>query len=107
MASFTLVRPFAGGMPEPDPWISGMEFRAPNLTSDPETGYLADVSEKEFIDRFRAGRVIKTSFMPWDNYRKLTEADLQSIYRYLRSIEPVKNFTGPGHRKAGWQPPGG
>jgi hypothetical protein len=42
--------------------------------------------------------------MPWDNYRELTETDLRSIYRFLRSLEPVANDTGPVYRPAGWQP---
>ena len=29
---------------------------------------------------------------------------LRSIYRFLRSLEPVANDTGPVYRPAGWQP---
>ena len=42
--------------------------------------------------------------MPWENFRRMTEDDMRSIYRYLRSLPPVKKVTGPSHRKARWKP---
>ena len=34
-----------------------------------------------------------------------TEADVRSLYRYFRSLEPVAVVAGPSHRPAGWKPP--
>lgn len=99
-----IPQPFAGGKPEADPWDATMELRAPNLTPDPATGYVGDKSEEVFVARFRAGRTVAHSFMPWDNYRELTETDLRSIYRFLRSLAPIENDTGPVYRPAGWTP---
>jgi mono/diheme cytochrome c family protein len=67
----------------------------PNLTSDPETGRTGRMSEDEFVARFRAGRVIPGSPMPWQSLGRMEEDDLRAIYRYLKSLPPVKNDVGP------------
>jgi mono/diheme cytochrome c family protein len=67
----------------------------PNITSDPETGKLSKMTEDQFIARFRQGRLIPKSPMPWQAYSKLTDDDLRSMYRYLMSIPPVKRDNGP------------
>src|SRR4029079_685610 len=51
---------------EPDPENSNMVFRTPNLTPDRETGYITAWSEEQFVARFRAGRNIRSSKMPWE-----------------------------------------
>lgn len=96
---------FAGNaMAEPDHEDETMEYVAPNLTPDPETGHITAWDEDQFVRRFQAGRVLKTSKMPWEAFREMTESDLRSIYRYLRSLPPTKNPIGPTHRKVGTQP---
>jgi mono/diheme cytochrome c family protein len=67
----------------------------PNITSDPETGKLGKMDEEQFIARFRQGRIIPHSPMPWQSFSRLNEEDLRSIYRYLKSVPPVKNDVGP------------
>jgi mono/diheme cytochrome c family protein len=67
----------------------------PNLTPDKETGVISRWTEGQFIARFRAPRAIKTSDMPWDQFRKMSDTDLKAIYRYLVSLDPIKNSTGP------------
>jgi mono/diheme cytochrome c family protein len=94
-----------GGLAEPshgedDP---GMELVPPNLTSDP-TGYTGRADEDAFVARMKAGRAINSSIMPWEGIAKMTEVDLRSVYRYLRSLPPVKNDVGPTYRKKGWKP---
>jgi mono/diheme cytochrome c family protein len=74
------------------PW--GVSFTA-NLTPDEATGTGA-WSEEIFIRTLRTGRHWGQSRpilppMPWFNYGKMEEADLQAIFAYLRSIPPVKN----------------
>jgi len=74
----------------PDKMSEGYAFVPPNLTPDTETGLITSWDENKFIERFRAGRVFKTSPMPWGSFSRLDELDLKALYRYLHSIEPVK-----------------
>ena len=67
----------------------------PNITSDAETGRLGRLTEDQFVARFRQGRVIPGSPMPWQAFSRLAEDDLRSIYRYLKTVPPVKNDVGP------------
>jgi hypothetical protein len=76
------------------PW--GVSF-AINLTPDKETG-IAEWSEEMFIRVARTGKhqgqpngrdILPP--MPWFNMKDMTDADLKSIWAYLRSLPPVKN----------------
>ena len=67
----------------------------PNITSDPETGKLGHMSEDEFVSRFRAGRLLPHSPMPWQGFRNVAEDDLRAIYRYLMTVTPVHSDVGP------------
>jgi mono/diheme cytochrome c family protein len=67
----------------------------PNITSDPETGRLGKMTEDEFVARFRQGRLIPGSPMPWQAFARMAEDDLRSIYRYLETVPPVKRDVGP------------
>jgi len=67
----------------------------PNITSDPETGRLGRMTEDQCVARFRQGRLLPGSPMPWQGFSRLAEDDLRAIYRYLRSVPPVKNDVGP------------
>lgn len=106
MLDMTITGPeFAGNdEPEPDHEDEQMEFVIPNLTPDPDTGHIASWSEAQFVQRFRAGRVIKSSKMPWEAYREMTDADLRSIYQYLRTVPPAKKLIGTPYRKVGTKP---
>lgn len=66
----------------------------PNLTPEPRTGRIAHWSEQDFVDRFRRGATFAESIMPWGAYRRMTDEDLRSIYRYLRTLPAVQNDTG-------------
>ena len=67
----------------------------PNITSDPETGRLGKMTEDQFVARFRQGRTIPGSPMPWQVFARMADEDLRSIYQYLKSVPPVKNDVGP------------
>ncbi len=67
----------------------------PNITSDPETGRLGKMNEDQFVARFRQGRVLPGSPMPWQAFSRMSEDDLRSIYRYLKSVPAVKRDVGP------------
>ena len=73
----------------------GRSWSPPNITSDPETGRLGRMTEDQFVARFRQGRVIPGSPMPWQGFSRLAEDDLRAIYRYLKTVPPVKNDVGP------------
>jgi mono/diheme cytochrome c family protein len=67
----------------------------PNITSDAETGRLGKVNEDQFVARFRQGRILPGSPMPWQAFSRMKEEDLRSIYKYLLTIPPVKRDNGP------------
>ena len=67
----------------------------PNITSDPETGRLGRMTEDQFVARFRQGRVIPGSPMPWQAFAQMHEDDLRSIYRYLKTVPTVRRDNGP------------
>lgn len=102
-ATFEPVGPKGGGgTVEPSHGADAdMEYAPPNLTSHP-TGRTGQLDEDAFVARMKAGRTQATSIMPWEGFQQTSEADLRSIYRYLRSLPPVDADTGPTYRKVGW-----
>lgn len=74
--------PFAGGN-DFDGFIS------PNLTQD-STGKIFKWTKENFISRFRMGKLIKKSPMPWSSYGRMTDEELTAIYNYLQTVKPVK-----------------
>jgi mono/diheme cytochrome c family protein len=96
---------FAGSQwAQPDGDNPAMEINAPNLTPSNRFGHIAQWSQDAFIGRFRAGRALKWSDMPWENFRLMTDSDLASLYLYLRSLPPVDRNVGPSYRPKGWKP---
>jgi mono/diheme cytochrome c family protein len=82
----------AGGVYFTGPFGS---FPTPNITPDPETG-LGKWSDEEIkavltTGKRKSGLMLKYNLMPWWLYRNLTDADLDAIVAYLRSLKPVKN----------------
>lgn len=73
----------------------GRSWSPPNITSDAETGRLGRMTEDQFVARFRQGRLLEGSPMPWQAFAHLAEEDLRAIYQYLRQVPPVKNEVGP------------
>ncbi|MFN8775490.1 MAG: c-type cytochrome [Flavobacteriales bacterium] len=82
---------YSGGFLMPSAVHPGMACMTPNLTPDPETGHIADWSEVQFIERFRAGRIIPSSEMPWEQFQRMSHNDLKAIYRYIQTLKPVQN----------------
>jgi mono/diheme cytochrome c family protein len=83
-------------------------FYPPNLTSDRKTG-LGEWSEQDIATALRTGvrpdgRELAPA-MPWRSYAKLTDADLQAVAAYLKSLPPVDHKT-PGPIGASEQAPG-
>jgi mono/diheme cytochrome c family protein len=85
--------PFSGGGPH---HVDVGIFVPPNLTPDVDTGVIASWSEEQFVARFRSGATpFAGTIMPWNNYAQMTDADLRSLYRFLRSLPGVRNDPGP------------
>lgn len=87
---------YAGGfhmesITEPTKW----EVVTPNLTPDPETGHIINWDEKRFIERFRQGKLIQHSTMPWGPFKRMSDLELKAIYKYLKTLKPEKNDPGP------------
>jgi mono/diheme cytochrome c family protein len=65
-----------------------------NLTPDDETG-IGRWSEADFIRALRAGTNPRGDslhpFMPWREYRRMSDGDLSAIYRYLRTLPAIRN----------------
>jgi mono/diheme cytochrome c family protein len=89
--------PLAGGLRVDTPFGYML---SPNITPDVETGigrYTAD----EFYRALHAG--IRRSgedmypTMPYDFYTKVTRADVDAIFAYLRSVPPVRNKVKVDH----------
>lgn len=80
--------PFAGG----HSWeIDGAKYTAANLTQDDSTGRIAKWTRDIFIQRFRAGRVLEHSPMPWDAYQTASDFDLKALYKFLEQLPSVRN----------------
>lgn len=83
--------PFAGGFIMPaDALSKGYSFITPNLTPD-ATGRMYDWNVDAFITRFKGGRVVETSPMPWGPFSRMDSIDMIAIYKYLTSLPPVEN----------------
>jgi hypothetical protein len=57
------------------------------------------MSEDDFVNRFRGGRLIEHSPMPWQGFQRMSEDDLRAMYKYLKSLPPVNRDVGPPLRE--------
>jgi len=89
----------AGGSELEEAWAPGFVFVPPNLTPDPRTGHITNWSEEQFVTRFRAGTLVRGTPMDWEMFRRMSDTDLRAVYRYLMSLDPVENDTGPTVRR--------
>jgi mono/diheme cytochrome c family protein len=84
-------KPFAGGFEMGSDLVPGLMFTTPNITPDEATGRMALWSEDDFILRFRAGALEEGTVMPWGAFKNMSDLELKAIYRYLRTVQPVRN----------------
>jgi mono/diheme cytochrome c family protein len=72
----------------------GFPANPANLTPDEATG-IGRWSEADFLRTLRTGVNPRGdslhAFMPWREYRRMTDDDLRAIYRYLRTLTPIRN----------------
>jgi mono/diheme cytochrome c family protein len=86
---------FAGGQRMDVAADASKVYVSPNLTPDPQTSVIGAWTEDAFVVRFRQGEFVEGTPMPWGAYSRMTEADLRSVFRYLKSLPPVEHTTGP------------
>ncbi|HEX2091932.1 MAG TPA: hypothetical protein VHG28_05995 [Longimicrobiaceae bacterium] len=72
----------------------GFPANPANLTPDSATG-IGRWSEADFLRTLRTGvnpgGDTLHPFMPWREYRRMSDDDLRALYRYLRTLRPVRN----------------
>lgn len=73
---------------------AGFPANPANLTPDSATG-IGAWSEEDFLRTLRTGVAPDGdelhAFMPWEQFRDMREDDLRAIYRYLRTVEPIRH----------------
>ena len=83
-------RLFAGDATPP----KGFPQNPANLTPDEETG-IGAWSEDDFLRTLRTGVSRRGftlhPFMPWRQVQRMSDDDLRAIYRYLRTLPPIRN----------------
>lgn len=87
--------PLFGGAEHDSDTDPSETFMAPNLTSDPRSGHLANWSEDAFIARLHAGAVLPRSPMPWHAFKRMTDDDARAIFRYLRTLPSASGADKP------------
>lgn len=89
----------AGGREFPMPGFGTV--RSMNITSDKETG-IGNWTREMFLNKFKnpemphikGTAVSKGEFqtiMPWSNYARMTDDDINAIYAYLMTVKPITN----------------
>lgn len=89
MAGAFIGQPFGGGNKFEE--HGNPALFSPNLTTD-STSRIFGWSQEDFINRFRMGKVIPYSPMPWASYGRMTDDELKAIYKYLRTLDPAKTL---------------
>jgi mono/diheme cytochrome c family protein len=88
---------YAGGM-EFEPWpefalaVGGdpeLWMRTPNITPHPNSALSKFKTVEDWKARFRAGRLIKVSQMHWGPFSRMSDEDLEALYLYFKSLDPV------------------
>ncbi|MBN3805960.1 c-type cytochrome [Paraburkholderia sp. Ac-20336] len=92
-------KPFAGGLPMATPF--GTMF-TPNITPDDQYG-IGKWTQDDFYRAMHTGRSKDGSLLypgfPFTSYTKVTRADADAIYAYLRSVAPVNVPSRPHELK--------
>ena len=87
--------PYAGGRPIETPFGT---IHATNITPDPDTG-IGRWSEAAFLRAMREGVRVDGAHLypafPYDHFTKVSIADLQAIYAFVMTREPVRAEAPP------------
>ncbi|MDB5248386.1 MAG: cytochrome c [Segetibacter sp.] len=82
--------PFTGGSPMKKEGFPALT--PPNLTPD-SSSRIFGWTQQMFIQRFRMGKLIKHSEMPWNTFKRMSDDELKAIYNYLRTVKPARTLT--------------
>ncbi len=85
----------AGGKLEPLRDDPDKLLFAPNLTPDPQTGFIYNWSFEQFRNRFHQGKIIPQSIMPWGQFKHMNDTEVKAIWKYLHAVAPVVKNNGP------------
>ncbi|HKP55101.1 MAG TPA: hypothetical protein VJV78_00190 [Polyangiales bacterium] len=91
--------PFSGGVELESERTPGKLFISPNLTPDPNSGWIEHWTEETFVARMHGGPAYPDSPMPWRSFQNMTDGDARALYRYLRSLPAASG--GPSPRDPG------
>jgi hypothetical protein len=90
---------FAGGLKFDEKTDSGtFSITTPNLTPH-ATGRITGWTSEQFIARFRVGKGVEGSHMPWGPFSTMSDLELKSIYKFLQTVKPVDNTVAFGRVK--------
>jgi mono/diheme cytochrome c family protein len=85
-----------------EPYAGGLKFEEPGLPTlvspniNPNTpGRIYGWSQQDFINRFKMGKLIPHSHMPWNSFKRMSDNDLKAIYNFLKSL-PAATAKGGG-----------
>ncbi|HET9429713.1 MAG TPA: c-type cytochrome [Chitinophagaceae bacterium] len=82
MTGAFIGEPFEGGLE-----IEG--FITPNLSPD-SSSRIFGWTQQHFLERFRKGKLIPGTPMPWNSFKRMSDGELKAIYKYLQTVKPVK-----------------
>jgi len=68
----------------------GHKLVTPNITSD-SSSRIYGWTAQDFINRFRMGKVIPYSPMPWNSFKRMSDDELTAIYNFLKTVPPAKS----------------
>jgi mono/diheme cytochrome c family protein len=85
-------QPFAGGFHVDSP-VDPTHYQcvSRNITPDPQTGRIYGWTFTQFQERFRKGKLIEHSAMPWGPFSRMSDEELKAIYNFLQTVKPVHN----------------
>jgi hypothetical protein len=89
MSGAFIGKPFGGGNEFSE--HGNPTLYSPNLSTDSSSRIFA-WSQQDFINRFRMGKVIPYSPMPWESFGRMTDDELKAIYKFLKTVEPAKTI---------------
>jgi mono/diheme cytochrome c family protein len=90
---------FAGGLKFDYKTDSGnFSITTPNLTPH-VTGRINGWTSEQFIARFRIGKGVEGSHMPWGPFSTMSDVELKSICKFLQTVKPVDNTVAIGRVK--------
>lgn len=87
MSGAYIGEPFAGGGAFKEPGKTTLY--PPNLTPD-SSSRIFGWSQDDFIHRFRQGKIIEHTHMPWNCFNQMNDDELKAIYKFLKTLKPAK-----------------